>query len=152
MGYEFVLDCAELAHAEGLKTVLVTNGMICREPLLKLLPFVDAMNIDLKGFTQRFYDLVGGDMETVKQAIALAAEHCHVEVTTLIVPGENDDAEEMDAEAAWLAGVDPDLTLHISRFFPRYRMQDQQPTPVDTIYRLREAVKKHLHNVYTGNC
>ncbi len=152
VGYEFVRDCAQLAHEAELKTVLVTNGMICREPLLNLLPLIDAMNIDLKGFSQKFYDLVGGDLATVKQAIALCVQRCHVEVTTLIVPGENESEGEMEAEAAWLAEVDSDMALHISRFFPRYRMQDRRPTPVDTIYRLRDAAKKHLDNVYTGNC
>ncbi|HPE16620.1 MAG TPA: radical SAM protein, partial [Oscillospiraceae bacterium] len=90
VGYEYVRDCARLAHEAELKTVLVTNGTVCREPLLALLPDIDAMNIDLKGFTQRFYDLVGGDLETVREAIALSASRCHVEVTTLIIPGEND--------------------------------------------------------------
>ena len=152
VGYEYVHDCAALARQAGLKNVVVTNGMICAEPLGSLLPLIDAMNIDLKGFTQTFYDLVKGDLETVKTTIRLATKACHVEVTTLIVPDLNDHEAEMDAEAAWLAGIDPELPLHISRFFPRYRMATSQPTPVATIYRLRDVAKAHLQHVYTGNC
>jgi pyruvate formate lyase activating enzyme len=110
------------------------------------------MNIDLKGFTQRFYDLVGGDLETVKDAIVLSAARCHVEVTTLIIPGENDSEAEMDEEARWLASIRPDLPLHISRFFPRHRMQDRGPTDVETVYRLSDVARRHLRYVYPGNC
>lgn len=152
ISYEYVLDCAKLAREHGLKTVLVTNGTICKEPLLKLLPYLDAMNIDLKGFTQQYYDMVGGDLETVKETISLAAKHCHVEVTTLVIPGENDRTEEMEALASWLASVDPNIPLHISRFFPQYKMLDRPPTSVETIYRLRDVAAKHLRYVYTGNC
>lgn len=152
VGLEYVRDCAELIRDAGLSTVVVTNGMICREPLSALLPLVDAMNIDLKGFTQRYYDWLRGDLETVKSAIALAAEHCHVEVTTLVVPGENDSQEEMAAEAAWLAGLDPSIPLHISRFFPRHNAADRGPTPEETVYRLCGVAGKYLKYVYPGNC
>jgi pyruvate formate lyase activating enzyme len=152
IGFEFVRDCALLIHAAGLKNVIVTNGMICEEPLRELLPLIDAMNIDLKGFTQRYYDWLKGDLETVKRAIALSSANCHVEVTTLIVPGENDAESEMDAEAEWLASLDPAIPLHISRFFPCYKAIDKKPTPVETVYRLAEVAGKHLKYVYTGNC
>lgn len=152
IGYEYVRDCAVLAHKRGLKTVLVTNGAICTQPLLELLPHINAMNIDLKAFTQEFYDMVGGDLETVKGTIALAAKHCHVEVTTLVIPGENDGEDEMDALCSWLASVDPKIPLHISRFFPRYKMADQMPTPIETIYDLRDVAAKHLCHAYAGNC
>ncbi len=152
ISYEYVLDCSRLAHEHNLKTVLVTNGMICSEPLNALLPYIDAMNIDLKAFTQRFYHMLGGDLETVKQTIAAAAKKCHVEVTVLIISGENDTDEEMERLSSWLKSIGPDIPLHISRFFPRYKMQNKQPTPVETIYRLHSIAKKHLTNVYTGNC
>ncbi len=152
VGYEYVRDCASLAHEKGLKTVLVTNGMICSEPLIKLLPLIDAMNIDLKGFTDRFYMLLGGDLETVKKTIERSANACHVEVTTLIIPGENDGEEEMEAEAGWLRSLSPEIPLHISRFLPRYKMSHKQPTPVGTIHRLREIAARQLKYVYTGNC
>ena len=89
VSYEFVRDCAALAREKGLKNVVVTNGYICSEPLVELLPFLDAMNIDLKAFTEEFYHKMRGDLETVKASITLAAKECHVEVTTLIIPGEN---------------------------------------------------------------
>jgi pyruvate formate lyase activating enzyme len=152
VSYEYVRDCAVLAKEKGLKVVLVTNGMICSEPLSALLPTIDAMNIDLKGFTARFYNMAGGDLETVKQTISLSAPSCHVEVTTLVIPGENDADAEMEAEAAWLAGLDPGIPLHISRFFPRYKMLDRAPTPLETIRRLCETARRHLQYVYAGNC
>ena len=82
----------------------------------------------------------------------LAAGHCHVEVTTLIVPGENDSEEEMRALSGWLASVSPDIPLHVSRFFPRHHMTDRPPTSVETVYRLAEGARGKLKYVYTGNC
>ncbi len=152
VGYEFVLDCAKLAHERGLVNVVVTNGYICAKPLQELLPYIDAMNIDLKGFTERFYHKLGGDLETVRQTIALAAKSCHVEVTTLVIPGENDSEEEMRELVKWLASVNKDIPLHISRFFPRYQMLDKPATPVDTIYKLAKIAHEHVSYVYTGNC
>ena len=151
ISYEYILDTARLVKAEGLSVVLVTNGTICREPLEKLLPYVDALNIDLKGFNQAYYDWLGGDFETVRQTISLAAEYSHVEVTTLIVPGKNDSPEEMEAEAVWLAGLSPKLPLHISRYFPRFRC-DIPATPVTSIAGLVERARRHLRYVYAGNC
>jgi pyruvate formate lyase activating enzyme len=152
VGYEFVLDCSRLAHEKGLVNVLVTNGYVCEEPLLKLLDSMDALNIDLKGFTDAFYKKLSGDLKTVKRTITLAASKCHVEVTTLIVPGENDSPEEMDRLAAWLASVNRDIPLHLSRFFPRYHMREREPTPIASIYALAAVAGKHLRYVYTGNC
>ncbi|MDL2236632.1 AmmeMemoRadiSam system radical SAM enzyme [Christensenellaceae bacterium OttesenSCG-928-K19] len=152
VGYEYVLDCATLAHKNGLFNVAVTNGMVCPAPLEALLPHLDAMNIDLKAFTQAFYDKVGGDLDAVKNSIALAAKHCHVEVTTLIIPGENDSQQEIEALAAWLASVNPKIPLHVSRFFPRFHMTEKPPTPVQTIYALASTARKHLKYVYEGNC
>lgn len=152
IGFEFVRDCAELAEQGGLKNVVVTNGYINEEPLLELLPLIDAFNIDLKGFTKRFYHKLGGDLETVKRTIEMAASRCHVEVTTLIIPGENDSEEEMDKLSGWLSGISSKLPFHVSRFFPRWRMQDRDATPVKTVYRLAEVARRHLEHVYEGNC
>ena len=152
IGYEFVRDCASLVKENGLKNVVVTNGYICEEPLLELLPVIDAFNIDLKGFTEEYYHKLRGDLETVKHSIELAAERCHVEVTTLIVPGENDSEEEMNELSGWLAGVNPKIPLHISRFFPRWQMQDRDATPVKQVYHLAEVARKNLKYVYEGNC
>jgi pyruvate formate lyase activating enzyme len=152
ISYEYVLDCSVLAHDAGFKTVLVTNGMICEEPLKNLLPYIDAMNIDLKSFSQNFYSWVGGDFETVKSAIALSSKHCHVEITTLIIPGKNDFESDMESEAKWIASLNPEIPLHITRFFPRYKLDQIQATPIETIYHLRDTAKKYLKYVYAGNC
>jgi len=151
IGYEYVMDCARLAKEEGLKNVAVTNGYICEGPLMKLLPFIDAMNIDLKAFTEEFYKKVRGNIETVKRTIALAAKKCHVEVTTLIIPGENDSEEEMEKLSSWLASINPEIPLHVTRFFPRWLMKSKKPTPVEKIYRLADVARKNLRYVYEGN-
>ena len=152
VSYEYVLAAARELHSRGLRTVLVTNGMIAPEPLARLLPFVDAMNIDLKGFSAAYYHWLGGDLEAVQAAIAQAAAACHVEVTTLILPGKNDGTVEMAAEARWLASLSPELPLHISRFFPRYQLLELQATPVETIRQLCSTAGKYLRWVYAGNC
>ncbi len=150
IGYEFVRDCAVLLRQAGLKTVLVTNGHINKEPLIDLLPLIDAMNVDLKGFSQEYYDYVGGSFDCVKQTIATAYDKCHIEVTTLIVPGKNDSAEQMEAEASWLASLSPEIPLHISRYFPRYKCIIE-PTPVETVLQLCDVARKHLNYVHAGN-
>jgi pyruvate formate lyase activating enzyme len=152
IGYEFVRDCSRLAKQKGLKNIVVTNGYICEEPLKKLLPYIDAFNIDLKGFTEDFYHKLRGDLATVKNTIVLALEKCHVEVTTLIIPGENDGDEEMEELSSWLASLNKDIPLHISRFFPRWKMQDREATPVAQVYRLAEIARRHLTHVHEGNC
>ena len=152
IGYEYVQDCATLIHEQGMVNVLVTNGTIEEAPWRALLLFIDATNIDLKGFTPEWYQKLGGDLETVKRSIILAAEQCHVEVTTLLVPGENDSVEEIKALAQWLASVNPEIPLHMSRFFPRYRITDKPPTPIAHVYRLADEARAYLSFVYTGNC
>lgn len=152
VGYEFVRDCAKLARENDLKNVVVTNGSVSEEILEEILPYIDAMNIDIKAFTERFYQMVGGDIEEVKRAVMFAVGRCHVEITTLIVPGENDAPEEINALSRWVASVSPDIPLHVTRFFPRWKMLDKGPTPVKTVYRLAEIARKHLRFVYEGNC
>ena len=152
IGYEYVQDCASLVHEQGMVNVLVTNGTVEEEPWRALLPLVDAANIDLKGFTPSWYRRLGGDLEPVKRSIVLAAERCHVEVTTLLIPGENDSEEEIRELARWLASISPEIPLHLSRFFPQYQMVDRLPTPVEQVYRLAEAARGYLSYVYTGNC
>jgi pyruvate formate lyase activating enzyme len=151
IGYEFVRDTARLVREAGLKNVVVSNGYICQEPLRALLPLIDAMNIDLKGFTEDYYRKLRGDLKTVQESIALAHEYCHVEVTTLIVPGENDSEAELTALAKWLSAISPDIPLHLSRFFPRFQYKDRRPTPPETLYRLGDIAKQHLQHVHLGN-
>ena len=152
IGYEYVRDCAALIHERGMVNVLVTNGTVEEATWRALLPLIDAANIDLKGFTPEWYRRLGGNLEAVKRSISLAAEQCHVEVTTLLIPGENDSEEEIRSLAHWLASVDRNIPLHLSRFFPRYRMTDKPPTPVERVYRLADVARKYLSFVYTGNC
>ena len=149
INYEFLLSCAELTHDAGLKNVVVTNGYINARPLERALSLIDAMNIDLKGFTEGFYGRLKGKLGPVMETIALARKHCHVEVTTLVLPGENED--DISELAGWLSSLSPDIPLHLSRFFPRHKYSGKSPTPRETIYRLQETAKQRLNYVFTGN-
>lgn len=151
VGYEFVRDTSKLLHEKNLKSVVVTNGSLTLEAAKEVFPYVDAYNIDLKGFTESYYKKLGGDLETVKQFIKAATEYAHVEVTTLVVPGENDSMEEMEALSSFLAEIDQEIPLHITRFFPRRNMLEKNPTNIDLLYRLAEVAKGHLTTVFVGN-
>ena len=150
--FEFIRDTSKLLHEAGLKSVVVTNGGLVRTYADELLPHVDAFNIDLKGFSNEFYRYVKGEFDTVKEFIKAAVEHkCHVELTTLVIPTKNDDPEEIGREVEWIASISPEIPLHLSRFFPRYKVDDLPPTPAETIYRLKDIAEKKLKYVYTGN-
>lgn len=152
VGWEYVRDTARLVREAGMKNVLVTNGTAHLEILEEILPFIDAMNIDLKGFREEYYRELGGDLQVVKEFIVRSAKQCHVELTTLIVPGKNDCASDMEAEARWIASISSEIPLHISRFFPRYHMLDAQATAVKDVYFLADTARKYLKNVFVGNC
>ncbi len=152
VGWEYVLDTAKLVKEAGMKNVLVTNGTASPEVLEKLLPYMDAMNIDLKGFREEYYRKLGGSLFVVKEFIVRAAEECHVELTTLIVGGENDSVREMEEEVRWIASIDEEIPLHVSRFFPRYHMEAGTATSVKKVYQLADVAGKMLKYVYTGNC
>lgn len=152
ISYEYVYDCSRLAKEYDLKNVVVTNGYIEQAPLKGLLPFIDAMNIDLKSFGDDFYSKIcGGLPEHVMSTIETASKACHVEVTTLIIPDLNDSEDEMESLASWLASINPEIPLHLSRFFPKYKMQDRPPTSTGTIKALERIAGRHLKYVYTGN-
>lgn len=152
ISYEFVMDCSKLAHQKKLKNVLVTNGTVEEKPLLDILPWIDAMNIDLKGFTEAFYKKLSGNLDTVKRTIELSAKSTHVEITTLIIPDENDSEEEISQIAQWIASIDPEIAYHITRFFPHFRMMDRNATEVRLVYHLAEIARQYLPYVYVGNC
>lgn len=152
VGWEYVRDAARLIKEMGMANVLVTNGSASLEVLEEILPYIDAVNIDLKTFRGETYRKFGGDLDTVKAFIIRAAKECHVELTTLIVPGENDDAGEMSDEARWIASVRKDIPLHVTRFFPRYHLTDRNATDVGTVYRLAETAGRYLEYVFAGNC
>ncbi len=150
--YEYVLEAAKLVREQGLVNVLVTNGFISSEPLDLLLPYVDAMNIDVKAFTEDFYERhCNGTLEAVMKTVERAAESCHVEITTLVIPGLNDSPHEIGSLAKWLSSINPDIVLHLSRFFPNYQMTNISPTPAATLETVRESALEHLNHVYLGN-
>lgn len=149
---DFIIDTATLAQKASLKNVLVTNGMANPDVFDEVASYMDAMNIDLKIINADKYKSIGGDYETILGNIKSAAKKCHVELTTLIVPGFNDSVEEMKLEAELIAGISDEIPLHVSRFYPAGNMKDAIPTSVELIYELRDIAAKSLRYVYTGNC
>jgi len=150
--YEYVMDVSRLARAEGLVNVLVTNGYICEEPLRELLPYIDAMNVDVKSMDESFYAKVcKGDPGPVRRTVEIARERgCHVEITNLIIPGYNDSDEIIERLVDWVASIDARMPVHFSRYFPQHRFSDP-PTPVETLSRARRIARRRLDYVYIGN-
>ena len=161
VSYEFVRDTSKLVKKMGMKNVLVTNGTVSPEIEEEILPYIDAMNVDIKSMSDETYrDFLKGDLNMTKAFIERAVKSCHVELTMLIVPGMNDSEEEMRELVSWISGLTDaegnktgsKVPLHISRFFPRYKLSDRKPTDVDKIYSLAELAREKLEFVYTGNC
>lgn len=149
--YEYVFHIAKKIREIGLKNVLVTNGYIEQEPLKELLPFIDALNIDLKSYDDEYYrELCGGNIGPILETIKMSAEKSHVEITTLIVEGENDSPEKMGSMAYWISQIDKNIPLHITRYFPAYKMNNP-PTSLDILTELKEQADKYLKYVYLGN-
>ena len=160
-GYEFIRDTAKIVKSMGMMNVLVSNGTAETAVLEEILPYIDAMNIDIKSMSEKTYkEVLGGDLKTTKAFIERAVKDCHVELTMLIVPGMNDSDEEMNELVDWIAGltgkdgetIGTGIPLHISRFFPRYKMTDRPATDVSRIHSLAEMARERLKHVYTGNC
>ncbi len=149
--YEYIMDTAVLLKEEDLQVVMVTNGYIEPEPLKHLLPYVDAMNIDVKAFTEDFYrKLCKGGLRPVIETVEKAAQRCHIELTSLIIPGENDDLNQLQQMARWIAGIDPHIPLHLSRYHPAYKM-DREATPAGILEQARQIASEYLKHVYVGN-
>lgn len=151
--YEFIYDAAKKVKEKypEMSVVVVTNGFINKEPLLKLLPYVDAMNIDLKGYTDRYYkNICGAKLEPVLETIKTASEYCHVEITTLLVSDENDSIEEVREISKFISKVDENIPLHLSRYFPKYKMLNDA-TKLEKINEAQIEAKKYLKHVYVGN-
>jgi pyruvate formate lyase activating enzyme len=149
--YEYVLDTARLAKKNNLKNILVTNGFINYEPLLKILPFIDALNIDLKSFRNSFYQkYCQGKLSPVLRTIELSKEYCHLEITNLIIPSLNDSEEEIKEMVDWISSLNEEIPLHFSRYFPCYKM-NISATPISTLYKARDIAQKKLKYVYIGN-
>ena len=153
ISYEYVRDCGRLIHEKGMYNVLVSNGTASLEVWEEIKPYIDAMNIDLKSFSKDYYrDTLGGDLDMVKAFISEAVKTAHVEITTLVIPGANDNDEEIREMASWIASMDKKIPYHLSRFFPAYKMSDAKPTPVATVFHLADVASQYLEHVYTGNC
>ena len=150
--YEFVLDIAKLAKKNGLANVLVTNGYVNMDPLEGMLPFIDAMNIDLKSFDENFYiKICRGRLKPVLDVIKRSARSCHIELTNLIIPTLNDSESVIRKMVDWIyENLGPETPLHISRYFPCYKM-NLPPTPVETLKKAKELAKEKLKYVYVGN-
>jgi len=150
--YEYVLETARRAHAEGLKNVLVTNGFISPEPLDELLPVIDALNIDLKSIRPEFYrKLCHGELGPVLETAESANNTAHVEVTNLIIPGWNDTEEELAELATWIAEhLGPETPTHLSAYSPRHQLQ-APPTSAELLLKAHEIFRTRLGYVYLGN-
>ena len=154
VGWEYVRDTAELALAEGLANVLVSNGCFCEGVIREVAPLIDAANIDLKAFSEEAYRFMGGNLAQVKATISYLAHTptCHLEVTCLVVPGVNDTADEMRSLAHWLSALDDGIALHVTRFHPAWRFMDRPPTNVALVYELADVAREALPHVFVGNC
>ena len=149
--FEFVSDCAREFRKAGMANVLVTNGFVSPEPLADLLPLVDAMNIDLKSMDPEFYrKICGGSLEPVLDTIRMSAGATHVEITNLLVTGENDSDESIRAIVEFVAGVDPEIPLHLSRYHPMHRFT-APPTPPARLAAGFRIARERLPYVYVGN-
>ncbi|MCX6747109.1 MAG: AmmeMemoRadiSam system radical SAM enzyme [Candidatus Pacearchaeota archaeon] len=150
---EFVKDTAILAKKRGLKNVLVTNGFFSKESFDYISNYVDAMNIDLKSFSEDFYrKYCGGRLKSVLETIKRAHEKgIHIELTTLVIPGLNDSDKEFEKIARFIASISDSIPWHISRFFPMYRMLNKPITPIESMNRAYKIGKKYLKYVHLGN-
>jgi len=151
INFEYVRDTSVRLKERGLKSVLVTNGYANPEYWGELLPLIDAMNIDLKGIGEGFYERIEGSLKTVKQNIISAAGRCHVEITCLLVNGVNDSQNEIEQLTDFVASVSPEIPLHISRFFPHYYFKDKAPTRIESMKIFEEIARKKLTHVHLGN-
>ena len=153
--HEYTYECAKLAKDAGLATVYVTNGYMTPEALRHIAPYLDAANIDIKAFNEKFYhDVASAKLGPVLEASALAKElGIHVEITTLIIPGVNDSLEELRELSKWMyKNMGPETPLHFTRFHPQYQMQNLSPTPVKTMQEAcKIATEEGMKYVYMGN-
>ena len=152
--FEYAYDTAKLAREAGLYNVFVTNGYMTGEALDTIKPYLDAANVDLKSFSDEYYrKICKGRLQPVLDTIARMKEKdIWIEVTTLIVPGENDSEKELNDIAHFLSTVSIDIPWHISRFFPNYNLTDHSATPLETLLKAREiGEKNNLRFIYLGN-
>jgi pyruvate formate lyase activating enzyme len=152
--FEYAYDTARLAKKAGLSNVFVTNGFMTRQALDTIKPYLDAANVDLKSYSEAYYkNNCKARLQPVLDSIAYMKQlNIWVEVTTLVIPDQNDSEEELNQIASFVAKLDKDMPWHISRFHPDYQFTNHTPTPIETLRRAREIGKKHgLRYVYLGN-
>jgi len=151
--FEYVIETARLAREAGLANVLVSNGYVSPEPFDELLPYIDAINMDIKSIRPEFYKtLCRGTLEPVLANARTAAARTHLEITNLLIPGHNDSEAEFRELASWIAAeLGPQTPTHLSAYFPRYKLQ-APPTPVETLETAYAIFAEQLHYVYLGNC
>jgi pyruvate formate lyase activating enzyme len=153
--YEYMLDCAKLARSQGIKNVYHSNGYINPEPLRELCAYLDAADIDLKGFTEEYYEsMTSGSLAPVLRSLRILVEEgVHLEITTLLVPGRNDDPKTLREMCRWVReNLGDSVPLHFSRFHPQYRLKNLAPTPVESLETARRiALEEGLKYVYIGN-
>lgn len=151
MWFEYLLDACREVRRAGLTNVVVTNGYLEEEPFNEILPLIDAMNIDIKSMEEPFYKKrCKGAVAPILKNVASAAGKTHIEITNLVIPGLNDSDDNFKKLSSFLAGIDPHIPLHFSRYHPAYKM-DIPATPVETLLRAREIANKKLKHVYLGN-
>ncbi len=149
--FEFLLDAGTAIRNNGLKNVLVTNGIIEEEPLKQLLPLIDAFNIDLKSIREDFYrKIVKGDLSSVQRTIRMAHKTSHIELTNLLITDINDSDKDIEELVDWVYNLDPSIPLHFSRYFPHYKMNNP-PTPQERLEFAYRKAKEKLDYVYVGN-
>lgn len=151
IGYEFVLETAKINKQNNKKNVLVTNGYINKEPLEEIIPYVDAMNIDLKSFDEQYYEQIcKGKLQPVLDCIERSSKSVHLEITTLLVTDKVDNIKNIQSIAKWISKIDPEIPLHLSRYFPNYQY-DKAPTSIEFMEKAKKEAQKYLQHVYLGN-
>ena len=161
--YEYVIDNSKLLKEKGLSSVVVTNGSTYPWVVDKIGPYVDAMNIDLKSFSDEYYrNVLKGNLDSTKEFIRCALKYCHVELTTLVVSGKDNEVSEnvsisdMEKISCWIKELEEEfgkkIPYHISRFFPRSQYMDRKPTDIDFMRKLYSIAEQKLEYVYLGNC
>jgi len=150
--YEFLLETAHYLHSKGFKNIMVTNGYLNPAPLAELLPFIDAMNIDVKSFSESFYQRYcrGKGLQEVLRTVERALPDCHLELTYLVINTANDSPDEVSSFVDWVASLDREIPVHFSRYFPNYRL-DIPATPLAVMQRCWEIAADKLSYVYLGN-
>ena len=153
INFEFMMDAARSIKQNNMVTAMISNGYINPDPLAMLLQYIDAFNIDMKGFTEQFYKkyskaTMAPVLDSIKQ---IAKSGKHLEITNLVIPAINDDEDTFTEMCQWIAGeLGKSTVLHLSRFFPRFEL-NQYPTPPEVLFNLYDIAKEHLHHVYLGN-